>query len=548
MFRLRQTSTLSGISARVCVAALLAFLLCFTAPAQVSSGSLSGVVTDSTGAVVPGAKVVLTNQATNATRDTISNGSGNFNFAAVQPAMYTVTVSAAGFNTWEEKDIQFNQAASINLPNIVLQLGATRQQIEVVSGADVIVPTDNGQSSQTLNTHMINELAIQGRDAAELIKIMPGMGINRGLGQSEFSSLVTQNNSGPIGSFSAQGTQPYGGMTMTMDGANLLDPGNQGTQTANINQNQIQEVTYLDNAMSAEFAKGPVTFQAIGKSGSSQFHGSAYFYARNGTFNSEDAFLRSQGVKAADDAYYYPGGDLGGPVLLPFTSYNKNHDKLFFYAAYEYMNQNPEGNLIQLFVPTPEMMAGNFSPAYLASLGSNIKNGPFSWAVTPPCQNGCTATPGGDKTVFYPGGMIPPAALDPNSAALYSTMPKPNVDPATNPEGADFQYLVKQPVNRWELRLRGDWNLSERTKVYFSWNRQDELDLNPISIWWGTGHDLPYPSSMPANQVSQVYSANVTHVFSPTLTNEFVYSQAKFLNPIGLADPSPSTLRRSGSR
>ena len=68
--------------------------------------------------------------------------------------------------------------------------------------------------------------------------------------------------------------------------------------------------------------------------------------------------------------------------------------------------------------------------------------------------------------------------------------------------------------------------------------RQDETDLNPISIWWGTNNDLPYPSSMPANQVSQVLSANVTNIFSPTLTNEFVFADATFINPIGLTNPS----------
>jgi len=531
-------SRLRTVRARVFAAAFTAFVLTLPVIGQVSSGTMSGLVTDATGAVVPGAKVVLTNTATNATRDTVANGSGYFDFIAVQPATYNIEITAQGFTPWEEKGIAFSQAANVNLPNIVLQVGSTRQQVEVVSANDVVVPTDTGQSSQTLNEHMITDLAIQGRDAAELIKIMPGMGMNAGLSQKEFSSLVTQSNTGPIGSFSAQGTQPYGGMTMTMDGANLLDPGNQGTQTANINQNQIQEVSILTNAYGAEFAKGPVTFQAIGKSGSSQFHGDAYFYARNGQFNSEDAYLKTQGVGAPQDSYYYPGGDIGGPVLLPFTHYNKNHDKLFFYAAYEYMNQNPEGNLLQYFVPTQEMMQGNFSPAYLATLGTNIKNGPFAWALTPPCSGGCTATSGGAKTVTYPGGIIPQSALDPNSAALYATMPKPNVNPATNPEGADFQYLEVLPVNRWELRLRGDWNISENTKVYFSWNRQDETDDNPISIWWSTGHDLPYPSSMPANQVSQVYNANVTHVFSPTLTNEFIYAQASFLNPIAPANPA----------
>ena len=131
-------------------------------------------------------------------------------------------------------------------------------------GNEVTVPTDTGAVTNTLNENMITELAIQGRDAAELMKIMPGMGNAQGLGQQMFSSLTTQSNTGPIGTMSAQGAQLYGGLTMMADGASLLDPGNMGTQTANINQNQIQEVSLLTSAYGAEYAKGPIVFQAIG--------------------------------------------------------------------------------------------------------------------------------------------------------------------------------------------------------------------------------------------------------------------------------------------
>lgn len=504
----------------------------FPSPAQVSTGSLHGIVSDATGAVVPNARITLKDQATNSTRDTTSNRTGFFNFAAVQPANYTVTVTAAGFNAWEAKNIAFTQAANVSLPNIVLEVGTTKQQIEVVSGADAVVPSDTGQVSQTLNQHMITELAIQGRDAAELIKIMPGMAMATGLNNSMWSSLTTQSNTGPIGQFSAQGTQPNGGMTMTSDGANLLDPGNQGTQVANINQNQIAEFSIMTNAYGAEFAKGPVTFQAIGKSGGSDFHGQAYFYARHSTFDAEDSFLKASGVAAPQESYYYPGGDFGGPVILPKIPFNRNRDKLFFYTAYEYMNQNPEGSLIQRFIPTQQMMQGNFSPSYLSSLGPNFANGTFKLDANPPCPNTCT------NNVNLPGGIIPASLIDPNSVALWKTMPQPNIDPNSNATGANYQYLVSQPVKRWEYRLRGDYNISEKMKVFVSWNRQDETDLNPISIWWGTNNDLPYPSSMPANQVSQVLSANVTNIFTPTLTNEFVFATATFINPIGLTDAS----------
>lgn len=515
-------------------------ILCFafllsgsTLLAQFAAGSISGTVADATGAVVPNAQVVLTNDATSAKRETKSNSAGFFNFASVQPATYTLSITAAGFKTWERQQITMTQGGSLTVPNISLEVGVAKQEVTVVSTSEVVVPTDTGQTTQTLNEHMVTELAIQGRDAAELMKIMPGMGMAGGLGQSMFNSLTTQNNTGPIGTFSAQGTQPYGALTMTLDGANLLDPGNQGTQTANINQNQVQEVSLLTNAYGAEFAKGPVTFQAIGKSGTSSFHGTAYLYARNGVFNSADAYFKANGIAKPDDHYYYPGGDFGGPVLIPGTRFNKNHDKLFFYGAYEYMDQHPQGSLLQRFIPTQQMMQGNFSPSYLASLGPQLAKGPWGNNTVAPCvARTCT------NGASFPDGIIPASLIDPNSVALYKTFPQPNVSPTSNPVGSNYETVLNLPVNRWELRLRGDYNLSDKTKIYFSWTKQKELDLNPINIWWGTGNDLPYPSSMPANQVSQVYSANVTHVFSPTLTNEFIFAEATFLNPIALANPS----------
>jgi hypothetical protein len=516
------------------VGLLLTALFCsLSLLGQNATGSISGTVADSSGAVIPKATVVLTDEATKSKRDTVSNNSGVFNFPAVYPGIYTVTVSADGFRTWEERQITLTQGGSINLPNIALQVGTAKQEIDVVASGEVVVPTDTGAISNTLNEHMITELAIQGRDAAELMKIMPGMGNAQGLSQSGmFSSLTTQSNTGPIGTMSAQGSQLYGALTMTVDGANLLDPGNQGTQTANINQNQIAEVSLLTNAYGAEFAKGPVTFQAIGKSGSSAFHGQGYLYARNGVFNSTDSYFKANNVPKPDDTFYYPGGDFGGPVIIPKINFNRNHDKLFFYAAYEYMDQHPSGSINQRFIPTQEMMNGNFSPAYLASLGSNFKNGSFGNNAVAPCATACT------NGVTFPGGIIPASLLDKNSLALYKTFPQPNVDPQSNPIGANYQQVLNLPVNRWELRVRGDYNISDKTKVFFSWNRQKELDQNPNNIWWGTGNDLPYPTTMPAHQVSSIYSTNVTHVFSPTLTNEFVFAEASFLNPIALSNPA----------
>jgi hypothetical protein len=514
---------------------LLIAIVAFTqlpAYAQFASGSIGATVTDSTGAVIPAAKVVLKNETNSELRDTVTNSAGYFDFPSIPPGTYSVTVSATGLRTSEQTGIILTQGSTLRLPTIALQVQTQKTEIEVVAAESLIVPVDSGQSSQTLNQSMVENISLNGRDAAELIKIMPGASNASGLGQNMWGqgATPTQSNNGPIGNFSVQGSVLYGGMTMTSDGANLLDPGNQGTQTANINQNQVQEVSILTNAYGAEFAKGPITFQAIGKSGGSHYHGQAYFYARNGVLNSNGWQDNLEGLKAPSSHFYYPGGDFGGPVIIPGTRFNKNHDKLFFYVAYENMNQQPAGGLHQWFVPTQQMLQGNFTPAYLSSLGPTFAN-----------LNGVSPQL---NSAIYPGGQIPASAINSSSMAILKLMPAPN-ESTTNPTGDNYEQFLGPPTNRWELRLRGDYNISTNTKLFFSWNHQIEHDQNPVSIWWALGSALPYPTTQNANEDSNVYSANLVHVFSPTLTNEFIFADASFLNPIKLGNPAavdPSTI------
>src|SRR5208282_954109 len=118
---------------------------------------------------------------------------------------------------------------------------------------------------------------------------------------------------------------------------------------------------------------------------------------------------------------------------IPKLNFNRNHDKLFFYAAYEYMNQLPSGSVNERFIPTAQMMGGNFSPSYLASLGPQLAAGPFANNTFAPCATACT------NGVTFPGGIIPASLLDPNSAALFKTFPQPNISTTSNPQGANYQ-------------------------------------------------------------------------------------------------------------
>src|SRR5689334_17901973 len=166
---------------------LAALLLSAPSFGQFAAGSISGTVADSSGAVIPNAKVVLTNDATTAKRETVSNSSGFFNFASIQPATYTLSITVSGFKTYERHGITMTQGGSLTIPAIALEVSVAKEEVQVVSTTEVVVPQDTGQTSQTLNQHMVTELAIQGRDAAVLMKIMPGMGMANGLNQNMFN-------------------------------------------------------------------------------------------------------------------------------------------------------------------------------------------------------------------------------------------------------------------------------------------------------------------------------------------------------------------------
>ena len=256
---------------------------------------MSGTTFDATGAIVANAKVSMKNEASGDTRNTVSNSSGFFAITAVQPGTYTIVVAAAGFKAWQQSGIVFAQGDTRTMPNIKLQVGAVNETVEITAGGDVSVPLDSAEVSTTINQELIQDIPIVGRDAGELLKLMPGTAFTNGVTQgSGFNDKTVGTNTGPVGAYSLNGTQPNGAMAFMLDGANLVDPGNAGTQIANINQDMVSEVKVLTSSYSAEYAKGPVIFQAFSKSGGNQFHGEGYLYARNSALNSWDSYASGQ--------------------------------------------------------------------------------------------------------------------------------------------------------------------------------------------------------------------------------------------------------------
>ena len=432
--------------------------------AQQSSASLSGIAKDPSGAPIANANIELRDESSGTTRRSTANKDGFFSLTSVAPGSYTVTITSSGFSAWQAKNIVLTQGDSRTIDNISLRVGDVKATIEVNALTENVAPVDTGAVSTTLDSNEIENFTISGRDAGEFIKILPGMGQNFGLsGNGSFNGAdhVTGSNAGPAGSYSSNGTLPNGGMAYLLDGASLLDS-NEGTQIANINPEMVSEVKILQSSYGAEFAKGPTVFQAISKSGGSRFHGEAYLFARNSALNAVDSFQKNQGNTAPDSHYWYPGGNIGGPVLLPFTKFNHNRDKLFFWFGYEYMNQHPAGSISEYFVPTPQMAAGNFSPQYL----STLNGGPSGWgsSFTTPCAQTGTSSTGAPQYAStacpaliaggLQNGIIPASEIDPNGAIITSCSQSPTlIQPRITATTINSLTIIRRTAGSKQRRL-----------------------------------------------------------------------------------------------
>jgi hypothetical protein len=519
------------LSLALALAVLLVLLP--TAHAQVSA-TVNGTVYDGTGAVIPGATITLTNDATRDKRNSVSNGEGYFAFPALLTGTYSLRIEAKGFKAYEQHGIPLSAGDLIKLPNLVLAIGDTGQTVTVEANAQII-PVENGQRAAILDNKDIQQLALQGRDLSELLKVLPGVtstanGINNG---AMFDPTVAGAASSAVGNgLNANGAPNRGGTSQLSDGVDVDDPGCDCNSIAILNPDMTQEVSVQTANFGADAPRGPVVLNTISKSGGANYHGEGYFYARNDIFNANDWQSDHQGTPKGSAHYYYPGGNVGGPV--PFT-----HKKLLFWGGYERFLQNlGNTNRLKSFIPTPDMMAGNFTDT---AANVNFCGGT---PLSPNATNGCndlTGTVLPDGTIIGQGtraaGIIPTEFLDPAAKALASFWPTANV---ANPAG-DNQFNYDQVIpgihNGWVYRVRVDYNLSDRDTFFVSYQQGYDAapsEGNGAHIYWTPGNSVPYPGGgLISTSYTRAWAGHFTHVFSPTLTNEFIASWGYGNFPVG---------------
>ena len=535
--------------------------------AQSIYGTITGTVYDPSGAVVANGNVILKNVASGDVRRGATNSDGYYSFSSVPTGAYTLTVEAAGFQKTVTEGIEVTGAASLSFP-IKLTIGATTTEVKVEGVADQIIPTDSGEKSITLTEKQLQDFSVVSRNAAEFIKILPGFaprnngdGLKSGTDYSGEVIGINGNGDGgsqsPLnGAYVSNGTGT-GSIDITADGAHVSDPGCNCATPVNPNTDMIQEFKVLTSNFSAENSKGPIVINSVAKAGGHDFHGEAYFSARDYALNANRWVNNYTGTPKPENKFFFPGGNISGPVLLPKSGFNRNRDKMFFFSGFEYYFQTLDTGLLGATVPTQGMRNGDFSAAELAKLGTKTASGGAPTTISncltvSPTPSGCgtAASPnhyfggaanGGIDTFSgntapapIPGGVFPAGLVNTAGQNLMGVLPMPNADPnATG--GYNYVKEIAFDQNSWQWLSRVDYSISDNTKLYVRYNLQKETQQFPIGLWWRNSQQVPYPTPILGKNRSDSVSASLTHVFNPTLSNEFVfgYTYIDFPNVFG---------------
>ena len=489
---------------------LLAVVMTASLRGQGLTGQISGSVQDSTGSAVVGAEVVLTNQGTGATRQLVTDGSGNYLFAQLLAGDYTLTVGAPGFKKHEEKDVVLSSSERAAVRPITLELGAISESISVTAETAKI-QTQSAERAGTLSANMIVETPQKGRHFLGLLTLMPGV-----ISNNNFEGPAT----GGIGNIRVNGSRA-GSLTVTSDGVPNVDTGNQQGPTLLPALESIGEIKVLLTNFQAEYGRnygGSVT--TVTKAGTREFHGGAYYFKRNEFFNANDYFRNRDGLPRARYRYDYPGYYIGGPVVIPGLL--KSRDKLFFFWSQEFLPRTTPTPIGRLTFPTALERQGNFSQ-------TRDTNG----AVIP------ILDPLNNKTQF-PGNIIPANRIDRAGQGLLNVFPLPNtVDPG-NTFNTVFQGKTSDP-HHFEV-VRVDWIVSPKTTFYTRLHHNG--DKRKSKDWF---NGFPVNNTFPLITGSYSFPsrgavATHIHTFSPTLINEITagvnrYRQHNFV-------PDPESLDR----
>jgi Carboxypeptidase regulatory-like domain len=329
---------------------------------QSTFGTLLGTVKDTSGAVVPDAKVLITNTDEGSSRTTSTDSSGNYTLVDAKPGHYSVAVSKPGFQSSHVTDLQLTARQTLRA-DVTLRVGEVTQSVTVSGQAMGVITTDNSTISANYQTLQINNLPTNYRASANgnspyyLLTILPGV------------------QPGQNGNVSIQGGLRSQAQ-FTVDGISTTDnTGNYPLRDAFPSAESLAEMRVQGVGAPAEYGD-PADITTISKSGTNQYHGSGFWYHQNAALDAVPFGASSRPKKVANDF----GGSFGGPVVLPHL-YN-GRDRTFFFADFEGF-RFPRTGVVQNTVPTPAMRNGDLSNLCTAGFTGGVCNDPTQQLYDP---------------------------------------------------------------------------------------------------------------------------------------------------------------------
>lgn len=417
----------------------LAMALVIQSPSRISAqtvlGTVTGLITDASGAVIPSAQVTLTETATGIVRKVATNPEGHYTFADIPAGTYIATVEKTGFKTVTSSPIILGPAKTIMFSS-KLEVGSTTAKVEVTATPPTL-NTSNGQISTTLTNNELINLPINSR------------------GASAFRTIVASNyDYGAIGGM----RENFG--YYNVDGISAMAPAWgawSGPTFAEFPMEAVSEFKIDENNTSAAY-QDDANLSVISKSGTNTLHGSLYFTETNNAFNARNFFATS---KAKGPREHDVGGSLGGPVVIPHL-YN-GRDKTFFFTDYEraiYPAAASGGSIITT-VPTLKMRQGDFSDLCSNGFDTNgvcLDRNPTTNAVIDQIYSPFTGQP-------YAGNVITDP-LSSVSQGIQSLFPEPNAGPSNNLFN-NFNALVSNASYNYQIFERVDHQLTSKDNLSY---------------------------------------------------------------------------------
>jgi hypothetical protein len=471
-------------------------LLLFTVVAgasfgQSNVGEISGQVSDSTGAAVPGCSVTVINIQTGFKRTIITQENGIYVFAAIPEGKYNVTAEKQGFRTSEQAGVVLDAATRRNV-DFRMELGAITESVSV-SAAVEQVQTASGDATRVISDRQLSQVALNGRNYSQLLRLIPGAVATTldpfGLALSTTGQRINGIRSDSI--------------VFNVDGAENMDNGGNSNAAVNPSADAIAEVKILTSGYSAEFGgRSGALINVITKSGSQQFHGSLFEFVRNDFFDARTFFARQVDPLRFNDFGY----TIGGPVYIP-KRWNIDKQKRFFFVSQEWKYSHTGSTRVNLVPAAPER-SGDFRVSTLAAPVDPLNGLP------------------------YPDRIIPSSRFSRDGPRLLTPIPLPNFG---GPGGNYVATGVSQTDPR-ELLLRFDYNLSPKTQINYRWVH-DEWDI--LDAFQGGNLGI-VPGGRP--RPAYVTVIEVSHIFSPTAMNHLSFSLS---HDIIVGNPQNDILKRT---